>query len=102
MIFRDLFKHLLVDLTDQVFQTHHTAFTCFKCMTIFSVYGTKSQEYKIQIITDDLCLSCTAEYLFKVKRLSFIHNIDNLIRIDFLTAHHQCCKICCIVKRSTV
>ena len=57
---------------------------------------------KIQIITDDLCLSCTAEYLFKVKRLSFIHNIDNLIRIDFLTAHHQCCKICCIVKRSTV
>ena len=41
-VVHDLLVHLFVDLTNQIFQTHHAAFSCLKRLAVFSVHRTES------------------------------------------------------------
>ena len=76
----DLPVHLILRLLHQDIQSHDTAVPGLKGLAVAAVHGAVSQELQLRIRPHQLCLAGTAEYLFKVQFLTFIRNIDNLIR----------------------
>ena len=101
-VVHDLLIHLVIDLTDQILKTHNTAFSSLKRLTVFSVHCTKSKECKFCLRLYNSCLLRTAEYLNKMQFLTFIYNIDHLIRIIQFLTFYQCSKVCCIIQCSSV
>ena len=80
-VVHNLLIHLFVNLTDQILKTHHTAFSCLERLAVLSIHRTKSEEFQLGLRSYNSCLLCTAEYLDKMKFLTFIHNIDHFIRL---------------------
>ena len=101
-ILRDLLVHLLVDVRNQVFQTHDAALTGLEGLAVLAVHGAKAQEPKLCLRLYDSRLLRTAEHLDKMHLLALIHHIDDLVRIVKLPALHQRRQIRRRVKRSPV
>ena len=98
----DLFIHLFCDLADQVLKTHNAAFSCLKRLAVFSVHGTKTKEGKLGLRFYKTGLSCAAEDLDKMKLLTFVNNVKDLIRLEQLHTLYNCGKVCSSIKRCPV
>ena len=72
----------LINVCDQVLQTHNTAFSCLKRFTVFSIHGTETKEGKLGLRIYKTGFSCAAEYLDKGELLTFVYNIKDLIRLE--------------------
>ena len=98
----DFLIHLIGDFRKQPFQPHHTALPGFERLAVFSVHGAKAKEIQPGIFLHQLRLSGTAEYLGKVKFLTLVHHIDNLIGMKQFHPLHDGGQVCGIVQRSAV
>ena len=101
-VVHDFFIHFFVDITNQIFQTHHTAFSCLERFPVFSVHGTKTKERQFGIIFYHTCFFGTAEYLNKMHLLTFVYHIHDLIRIVFFHTFHDSSKVCGRIQSSTI
>ena len=93
-ILHDLTIHFLINICDQIFQTHNAAFSCLKRLAVFSVHGTKTKEGKLGLRFYKTGLSCAAEYLYEMHALTLIRQVNNGIRVVILHTHHNRSKIC--------
>ena len=90
--------HFLIDLGKQYFQTHYAALSGLERLSVFSVHGTKSEEFQLCFRFDESCLSRTAEYLGKIQFLTLVHHIDEHIRIIVFHTPYDRCKVGRIVE----
>ena len=102
LVLRNLLEHLLIDLIEEIFQTHNATVSGLKRLSILTVHCTESDMGQLYIISDKSGLSCTAEYLDKMHTLSLVSQINNTVRIVILHTHHNRCKICRTVERSSI
>ena len=102
MVLRNLTEHLFIDICDQMFQTHHTALTGLKRLAVLAVHCTEAKELQTGILFDQSGLSRTAEHLNEVHLLTFVHHIDDLIRIKQFPALNDRRQICRRIKSSAV
>ena len=95
-------EHFLIDICNEVFQTHNTAISCLKRFAVFAIHGTEPKERKLGLRFYKTGLSCTAKYLNEMQFLTFIYYIKDLIRIKKFYTFYDRCKISSRIKGSSV
>ena len=98
----NLLLHLLIDIRDERLQTHHATVSCFEGLSVLTVDGTKADVPKLCLFIAKTAFSCSAEHLHKVKCLPLVCNINNFIRMIFIAAVLNRCKIRCRIQRRAV
>ena len=102
MILGDLAEHFLIDIRDQMLQTHDTALSCLKRLSVFSVHRTKTKEFQAGLFFYKASLACAAEHLDEMHLLTLVHHIDDFVRIKQLAALDDGRKVGRRIKRSSV
>ena len=101
-VLNDLMEHFLIDICNEVFQTHNTTISCLKRFAVFAIHGTEPKERKLCLRFYKTGLSCTAKYLNEMQFLTFIYYIKDLIRIKKFYTFYDRCKISSRIKGSSV
>ena len=98
----DLCEHFLINIGNQVLKAHNTALSCFERFAIFSIHSTEAKEGKPCVFFHKTGLSCAAEDLDKMKLLTFVNNVKDLIWLEQLHTLYNCGKVCSSIKRCSI
>ena len=101
-VFHHFLIHFFIDLFTKCLQTENPAIPRLKRLSVFSVHRTKTDKYKSDFRSCDLCFLCHTEHLRKMQRLAFICQINDLIRLEQFLSFYNCSKIGRCIQRSTV
>ena len=101
-VLHDLLIHFLVDLADQPLQTHDPAFSGLKRLAVLTVHGSEPYERKLCVLRHQMSLLGAAEYLDKMKLLTLVHYIDDLVWMIVLLTLYNGSQICSGIKRRAV
>ena len=102
LLLLNLLIYLLIDILDQVLQTHNTALTCLERTTVLAVHRTEAQEDHRRIFFDDARLLRHTEYLDKMKLLALVYDVNVAVRMEILLTFDDRRQIGSRIQRRTI